>query len=303
MFDPEPYLDDTAQYMKYSSEELVEIITKYDSDFEKYEATKKSFKNEQVVNQSNSIDNEINNTNNDEESQCQHTSQKNNEEKPSTNGSFLENNVSNDSNCENDSKINKNTCQIPRFTDIYDLFQIPKFSLLNSTQHNTTDDHSADDQLEDEESDVPTMVCEKDSEEEYCDEEELFCTDDEEWTEESEEVESSEVEEVVWSDESDELKNINYGEDIKHNSSNGCIENENGNYDKWGNKHANKCNDKPVKIAISNNNVQENDTPQRVVNEIINEDQQLVDYDVLSDWYQKWKQQMNIIQTCVRMSK
>jgi len=310
--------------MKYNTQELVEIITKYDSDFEKYEATKKNLEkeqkelsdNEQVMNQPNSNDNEISNTVNDEELRVQHIPQNNCDEKHSTNEMFSDNSFSNESNSMDDSNVNENTCQKPRFTDIYKLFEIPDFSLLKTAQHNSTNDRSTDEQLaaDEEESDVPTVMCEKGSEEEYRDEDELFSGDENEWSDYSEEIESSEVEEVVWSDEVDEFElkntNKNYDENIKDKSFDRSIKIANCNYDKHDDDDDNhyqkssiKCNDKPIKISIGNNVTKENVVQQRVVNEIENGDQQLVDYDVLNDWYLMWKQQMSFIQTCVRMSK
>lgn len=319
LFDPEPFLDDTDQYMKYSPQELVEIFTKYDSDIEKYEASKKSLEkdqkelsdNEVVANQSNSNDNEMSNM--EKESRDQRIPENNCDEKHSTNEMFSDNNLLNVSKSVDDSNVNENTCQKPRFTDIYKLFEIPDFSLLKTAQHNNTNDHSTDEQLttDEEESDVSAVMCEKDSEEEYRDEGELVSGDDEEWSECSKEIESSEVEEVVWSDEVDdwepENKNKNYEENIKSKSFDRSIKMENSNDDKYDDDDDDdrsiKCNDKPIKISISNNDVQKNVVSPRVVNEVEDGDQQLVDYDVLSNWYQMWKQQMSFIQTCVRMSK
>lgn len=49
LFDPEPFLDDTEQYMKYNPQELIEIITKYDSNFEAYDAAKKSISENCII--------------------------------------------------------------------------------------------------------------------------------------------------------------------------------------------------------------------------------------------------------------
>lgn len=56
-------------------------------------------------------------------------------------------------------------------------------------------------------------------------------------------------------------------------------------------------------IQILNNKQINSIIPQLVVNEIETNESQYVDYNILNDWYNQWKQQINFIQTCVKLSR
>jgi len=63
-----------------------------------------------------------------------------------------------------------------------------------------------------------------------------------------------------------------------------------------------KHNNKSIQKSLCNN-IKEYNVPKREEEIIENNDQQIVDYEILNDWYSQWKQQMSRIQTIVRMSK
>lgn len=173
LFDPEPYLDD---FKKYSPEELVDIITNYDSDINKYETAKKSVANKciplnsceelfsdnpQVFQKNDSsiniiddmllngidkkchvhVDNEVSNTNVDQQPLSKNTPLNNSEENQSSNKVCSESNSLNESNNSNNTEINENTKQRPQFTNIYDLFQIPDSSFLKPAHPDNSDSH------------------------------------------------------------------------------------------------------------------------------------------------------------------
>ncbi|XP_001943847.2 probable ATP-dependent RNA helicase DDX20 [Acyrthosiphon pisum] len=363
LFDPEPFLEDTDQYPEYSPDELLEIITKYDSDFEKYEADKNRMLKNTVLqtvsenehsntnqvceendftNLSNITDKKINDIHTDQQLQSQHDAQINCEDKKQfVNEVCSESNFSsNSNNSVDDTKIDTNNSQRLRFTDIYSLFEIPDFSLLKPAQHDSEVAHSTDVG----ESDVSTsIICEKGSDDEELLEEES-CGEEEEYSEEGdeeedncdeeescEEEESCDEEEYCDAEEScvteescDEeeyhVKQENryeehsdgkkeYEEEINLEAENKIfdedITNKNGSYDDhldnrgiYFVKHNNKSKQKSLC-----NNIQEYNIPKREEEIIENNDQQIVDYEILNDWYSQWKQQMSRIQTFVRMSK
>lgn len=364
LFDPEPLLDSTDQYTKYSPEDLLDIIKNYDSDFEKYEANKKLMlknstlqtvnenelsnknqicENNDLKNVSNTTDNKMSNINTDQLLESQHKPLINCEDEKLVNKVCSESNISNESIIV-DPKIDINNSQRLRFTDIYSLFQIPDFSLLKPVQDDSEFAHLT----YVDESDVSTTVCEKSSEaeelleeencdeEEYCDEEESCdeeeyyndeeycdeeeCCEEEEWCDEEEcsDAEDSCKEEYcdedkyyVKQENLDKKKYYNnkklYEEEIdlvaenksfdEHYTNKNCFHNDN-NHGIHSEKDSYKSTQKPFC-----NNIQEYNFPKREEKNIEINDHQVVDYEILNDWYSQWKQQMNRIQTFVRMSK
>lgn len=316
LFDPEPLLNDTDQYTKYSPQELIDIIKNYDSDFEKYEATKstsqkclvpkdtiKEVSNINQVNLENSsliqptgIDKELKYTHTDKKLQCQYSSQNYCEEKQNTIEINSKENISlNKTNDVIENKIDTKTTQRPRFTNVYDLFQIPDFSLLKPVQNDNAHSSNGNSVVK-EDSDESTH--EKNSiQEEYEDEEELFSDNSEDFNleEESsnvdEEEEISDVEEELSYFEEEE-ENESFDEDIESKSSHYSHDNHE--------RFSVKSTDRSLHKYVCNNQ-QDYATSQKTTN--ANNDEHLVDYDILNDWYQMWKQQMNFIQTCVKMSK
>lgn len=162
LFDPEPYLDDVDQFQNYSPLELVDIITNYNSDINKYEAAKKSmadkcvlsnrcekeysdnvqvFQNNDSSKNFNHVDNKVSNTNADQQPLGENTPPNNSEKNQSSNEVFSERNSLNESNNSNNSKINENSEQRPQFTNIYDLFQIPDLSILKPANLDNSDSH------------------------------------------------------------------------------------------------------------------------------------------------------------------
>lgn len=365
LFDPEPLLNSTDQYTKYSPEDLLDIIKNYDSDFEKYEASKKLMlknstlqtvsenepsnknqicENNDLKNLSNTTDIKMNNINTDQLLESQHKPLINCEDEKLVNKVCSESNISNESIID-DPKIDINNSQRLRFTDIYSLFQIPDFSLLKPVQHDSEFAHLTDA----DESDVSTMMCEKSSkaeefseeenynEEEYCDEEESCdeeeyydeeeeCCDEEEYCEEEECCDEEEC-----SDEEDSCNEEYCDEDKYHDKQENPNEKEycdnkklyeeeidlvaeNKSFDeRYTNKncfynhnnhgiHFEKDSCKSTQKPFCNN-IQKYNFPKTEEKNIEINDHQVVDYEILNDWYSQWKQQMNRIQTFVRMSK
>lgn len=326
--------------MKYSPQELIDIITNYDSDFEKYEATKKSTSqkclvsndmnkenfNIDQINLENSSSGQLNSTNEEvkdnhtnQQPQCLYLSQNDCEEKSNTIEIDPKKSIfSNETNSAVDNKIDTNTTQRPRFTNIYDLFQIPDFSLLKAVQSDNIQSSNKKTTVK-ENSNMSTHK--KDSIQEECKDEELFSNDSEDFNveEESSNFEEEEEEETSNVEEEEELSNVeeedeefsnveedsSYVEEEEENKSfDDDIESKSSNYsDDNHERFSIKSNDKSIQKSI-HNNIQENyATPRKVTYAIEDNDEHLVDYDILNDWYRKWKQQMNFIQTCVRMSK
>lgn len=323
LFNPEPFLDDTEQYSKYSPQEIVEIITKYDSDFEMYEAAKKSISencmlqkngenelsNNDFLNQANNTDNKLNDTNIDQQSEYQHTDQNNFEEKLSTNEVYSENNSLIEPNTTDDIKssikIDKKTCQKSRFTNIYDLFQIPDFSLMNPAQHANSEEHLADaeecvadkeeiDQhLADEEESDLYSTDEEESDQNLTDEQES----DQNLTDEQESDQNLTDKEESYQLSTDEEENYVYLQDDNSDLHTICDEHEEVELEEVDNEY--ELGDEEVKLEEDEKVELEEDDD----DEEVNDEQQLVDYELLNDWYRQWKRQISVIQKCVKMSK
>lgn len=311
LFDPEPLLNDIDEYAKYSPQELIEIMTKYNSDYERFEAEKKSvsdkcelqnckkeLSNSNRVNLENDFPHETNkenynaNTtlNTDQPTQNQTIPQISSEEVELVRDTCSKDDLSNKLKNDNETEVNIKTNQL-RFTNVYDLFQIPDFSLLKTNSHNNPENDSTSKQSTNGHSmyeDIENVIenCEEES---YFEDESWFDYEESEVGVELEEEENENDDECITDYESEEESN---GENI-----------ENSIYNKYENctNSSAKHGEKSVENNVQNCFQESRPTPQRG-NEI-EYNQQLVDYDILNDWYRQWKQQMSIIQTYVRVSK
>lgn len=324
LFDPEPFLDDTAMYTEYSTDELIEIATKYNLDVEKYEADKKlkseknSFTNgclnevsssdekclENVTpKKSDSNDHIVCSTSITEENQD--VPQVNGEDKQLTEKLNAEKNIVNKANNLDDTRTKKNTTQKPRFSNVYDLFQLPDFSLLKTTHNsksnsNNIDKHSTNGESSD--SSNVTYNQEAEDTESVLDDCERESSNDDQgsWMDETEDIDDD-------NDDDDDIDGYNSNEYVTDNNNSECtdVENESSYYDDSGDiqEESSANSDKSVEISACNNTQQIYVTPLRKVPKTKNNSQRLVDYDILGEWYGQWRQQLSFIQTCVRMSK
>jgi len=315
LFDPEPLLNDIDEYAKYSPQELIEIMTKYDSDYERYEAEKKSvfdkhefqnckkeLSNSNRVDLENDFSHEINrenynvNTtlNTDQPTQSQTILQISSEEVELVHDTCSKDDLSNKLKNNNETEINIKTSQL-RFTNVYDLFQLPDFSLLKTSSHNNPQNDSISEQSTNDNS----MYEDTENVTENCEEESYL--EDESWFDyEESEVEVELEEEENENDDDDDECITDYESEEESNGEN--IENRiYDRYEKCTNSSA-KHGDKSVENNVQNCFHKSRPTQQIVGNET-ECNQQLVDYDILNDWYRQWKQQMSMIQTCVRTSK
>lgn len=330
LFDPFTVLDDTEQYEKYSPQELADIITKYDSDFEKYEAAKKQ--TIKRTHQEESCKEEELTTNNQKCLECDcsdqsniindklhyHCSPQNNscDELLSTDKVYSADKLLNNSNSSDDTNINSSTNQQPRFTNIYDLFQIPDFSLLAQTQCDNVNNHStivSNENSIDEEYDEFTK-CVNVQEEEFEEFNSSFEEEEEDFDNEVEEDldgEDEEDEDLDYVDEEDEDEVEEDNDDkIKHETfsvkCNKFQQNVVSKHVQRNNSRQQKVvkySDKIMKKSVYKNVQKKNHTSHKVDAIENNNQQQLVDYDLLNNWYGLWKHQLSIIQTCVKMSK
>lgn len=329
LFDPEPFLDDSDQYPKFSPEQLKEILKQYsgidkNGDDEKSMSEKASEKesskdshvclDNDLSIQSNKTNEKTYDTDINQQSLCQNEPQNDSEKKVSTDEVGSESNFSNESYCDGSTNIQTNVRQQPRFTNIFDLFQVPDFSDIKPVKCEHPDNFSANEQSSNkEESDESYTIPEKYINQEQYDEE-----SDETYTisetyinqEQSDEEEKEEDDVVYFSDqELFELKENEYHDEnfkVENSDFEETIKNETCNFDESSNHSEDDENNRTLNLEqyykylkLTNEN---NMASQRVSNET-NDDEQLLDYDVLKDWYQQWRQQMHVIQTFVRMSK
>ncbi|XP_025421483.1 probable ATP-dependent RNA helicase ddx20 [Sipha flava] len=247
--------------------------------------------------QSNNTNDKKSATDIDQQSQYQYAPLNNSEKQLLTDEVNSESNLLNKSN-NVDTKIHTNTRQQPRFTNIFELFQVPDFSDLKPANCENSNNCSTNEQYSiKEESDKSHTIPEKYIKQEQCDEKQ----------EEEEDVEENDV----WFTDEEEFEveeNESFDEDIEIGSSfyekNSNDESSNHSEDDESSRKLNIENCyKSIQHNSIRNNIQKKDTTfRRVVNDT-NVENQLMDYDLLNDWYQQWRQQMHFIQTLVRMSK
>lgn len=340
LFDPEPFLDDSDQYTKFSPEELKDILKKFNLENEKNGSDEKFLSSEICIpineikkepsndidvclnndlsDQTNSINEKTCDTQIDQQSECQYAPQNDCKEQLLTDKVCSENVFSNESFSVDDNKIHKNTKQQPRFSNIFDLFQVPDFSDLIPSKCENPDYCSTNEQLaKKEESNEMSMVSEKYIEDEQCAEEE-----EEEPEEQCDEEEEDVVEEneIWYTDEEFQMEeNESFHDDfeVENSSFDESVVNESSSsdeitYDIISSHSENDENNRKLRTERSykltqknsfSQHMQQNDMEsQKVINET-NDDDQSLDYDVLNNWYQQWRQQMHFIQTLVKMSK
>ncbi|XP_050520403.1 DEAD-box ATP-dependent RNA helicase CshA-like isoform X2 [Daktulosphaira vitifoliae] len=263
LFDPEPLFDDSAQYMKYNPDELVDIFKNYDSDIVKYEAAKKLKPKNQIVINDNCEKNDFKETN-----------------------YFHSNNFDKSSN-ENNSNISNVNPSNQKYTDIFDLFQIPDISQLKSSifQAQTEQLFKEISDIENSDHDDYVDSSLKLDEEDKNDSNE-FCSDEEYFDEDWEDLE--EVEEIYDKNDStdDSESNTYSGNSYRENEiENNVVLDKSSQNEYEKKKHPMEINNHISQIAYGMNSANNN----------------LLDYNLLNNWYQEWNRQLNVIQTYSRL--
>lgn len=291
LFDPKPYLDNSFKYDKYTTEEVIEIVTKYDSNFEKYEAEKSLMSKNQVV--QNDCENENSSSNEVAEKEC---SEKSNDFDRRMKDALMKDRFEKILQFLPENKCKEKPLAL-RFSNVYDLFQIPDFGVVKPTIAHRDDDN--DD------------ICSNQSTSDSCsttkEEEDVSSDENNSGLVESVEEPNDDSEDQSWNAYEESEEEIEYEEEEEHENtdykSDSSVDVVNSIYDECVNvrNYCSQRGDKHIGVYDERSDIQMTSTASHRVND--NRLQSSVDYDVLNDWYKLWKQQMGVIQTCVRLSK
>lgn len=320
LFNPEILFDVTAQYENYCIQDIVNIIIKFNSDFKKFD----DFKAKAAKNEVNDI--------NDSGKQNQSLEiDKNTSENISEINDFsFESNQYDLTDIESDSSLSSPQ----RNTNVIDLFNLHNFEVLlpSKIKENTNDcdqnNYAKEEFKVNEENKGLKEYNEKLDSDIISENSDETFDEDTESENSYEYVESDNYNEDIESEQSDNnIESENSDENIAIKTSNEDTESDNDYFEfensdgdieslnsvddieshtsvddieKHKDIHSFKYNNKSVKKLNYNITQTNNITPQRVINKIETE---IIDYDVLNDWYTKCKQQMDFIRACMKSSK